>query len=101
MSVQIFEEEHNIWFLDRGGALVAVKQPSVPTRHLWSSGARLGPGPTHCLLLLGSDTSETGMLSDRLSFDEGVQWSQHSFSAVPLFVDGVLVEAGADNQIMT
>ncbi|KAM9770526.1 LOW QUALITY PROTEIN: VPS10 domain-containing receptor SorCS3-like [Menidia menidia] len=67
----IFEEEHNIWFLDRGGALVAVKQPSVPTRHLW------------------------------LSFDEGVQWSQHSFSAVPLFVDGVLVEAGAHNQIMT
>lgn len=35
MSVQIFEEEHNIWFLDKGGALVAVKQPSVPTRHLW------------------------------------------------------------------
>lgn len=35
MSVQIFEEEHNVWFLDKGGALVAVKQPSVPTRHLW------------------------------------------------------------------
>ena len=33
--VQIFEEEHNVWFLDKGGALVAVKQPSVPTRHLW------------------------------------------------------------------
>lgn len=32
---QIFEEEHNVWFLDKGGALVAVKQPSVPTRHLW------------------------------------------------------------------
>uniref|UniRef100_A0A3B4Y444 VPS10 domain-containing receptor SorCS3-like n=1 Tax=Seriola lalandi dorsalis TaxID=1841481 RepID=A0A3B4Y444_SERLL len=68
---QIFEEEHNVWFLDKGGALVAVKQPSVPTRHLW------------------------------VSFDEGRQWNQHSFSSVPLFVDGVLVEAGAENQIMT
>uniref|UniRef100_A0A3Q3LA20 Sortilin related VPS10 domain containing receptor 3 n=1 Tax=Mastacembelus armatus TaxID=205130 RepID=A0A3Q3LA20_9TELE len=68
---QIFEEEHNVWFLDKGGALVAVKQPSVPTRHLW------------------------------VSFDEGRQWTQHSFSSVPLFVDGVLVEAGAENQIMT
>ncbi|XP_033987441.1 VPS10 domain-containing receptor SorCS3 [Trematomus bernacchii] len=68
---QIFEEEHNVWFLDKGGALVAVKQPSVPTKHLW------------------------------VSFDEGRQWTQHSFSAVPLFVDGVLVEAGAENQIMT
>ncbi|XP_051561251.1 VPS10 domain-containing receptor SorCS3-like [Myxocyprinus asiaticus] len=68
---QIFEEEHNIWFLDKGGALVAVKQPTVPTRHLW------------------------------ISFDEGRQWMRHSFSAMPLFVDGVLVEAGAENQIMT
>uniref|UniRef100_A0A7N6B717 PKD domain-containing protein n=1 Tax=Anabas testudineus TaxID=64144 RepID=A0A7N6B717_ANATE len=68
---QIFEEEHNVWFLDKGGALVAVKQPTVPTRHLW------------------------------VSFDEGRQWNQHSFSSVPLFVDGVLVEAGAENQIMT
>nr|XP_061792495.1 VPS10 domain-containing receptor SorCS3-like [Nerophis lumbriciformis] len=68
---QIFEEEHNVWFLDKGGALVAVKQPSVPNRHLW------------------------------VSFDEGRQWTQHSFSSVPLFVDGVLVEAGAENQIMT
>ncbi|KAM3622591.1 uncharacterized protein V6R79_000720 [Siganus canaliculatus] len=68
---QIFEEEHNVWFLDKGGALVAVKQPSVPTRHLW------------------------------VSFDEGWQWTKHSFSSVPLFVDGVLVEAGAENQIMT
>lgn len=33
--MQIFEEEHNVWFLDKGGALVAVKQPTVPTRHLW------------------------------------------------------------------
>ncbi|KAA0721962.1 VPS10 domain-containing receptor [Triplophysa tibetana] len=68
---QIFEEEHNVWFLDKGGALVAVKQPTVPTRHLW------------------------------MSFDEGRQWTRHSFSAMPLFVDGVLVEAGAENQIMT
>ncbi|XP_020781979.1 VPS10 domain-containing receptor SorCS3 [Boleophthalmus pectinirostris] len=68
---QIFEEEHNVWFLDKGGALVAVKQPSVPTRNLW------------------------------ISFDEGRQWTQHTFSSVPLFVDGVLVEAGAENQIMT
>ncbi|XP_032419731.1 VPS10 domain-containing receptor SorCS3 [Xiphophorus hellerii] len=67
----IFEEEHNIWFLDKGGALVAVKQPSVPTKHLW------------------------------VSFDEGRQWTQHSFSSALLFVDGVLVEAGAENQIMT
>lgn len=35
ISLQIFEEEHNVWFLDKGGALVAVKQPTVPTRHLW------------------------------------------------------------------
>ncbi|KAK7930692.1 hypothetical protein WMY93_007087 [Mugilogobius chulae] len=68
---QIFEEEHNVWFLDKGGALVAVKQPSVPTRNLW------------------------------ISFDEGRQWTQHTFSSVPLFVDGVLVDAGAENQIMT
>ncbi|XP_072319342.1 VPS10 domain-containing receptor SorCS3 [Eucyclogobius newberryi] len=68
---QIFEEEHNVWFLDKGGALVAVKQPSVPTRNLW------------------------------MSFDEGRQWTQHTFSSVPLFVDGVLVEAGTENQIMT
>uniref|UniRef100_A0A6Q2XC01 PKD domain-containing protein n=1 Tax=Esox lucius TaxID=8010 RepID=A0A6Q2XC01_ESOLU len=68
---QIFEEEHNIWFLDKGGALVAVKQPTIPTRHL------------------------------QISFDEGRQWTRHSFSLVPLFVDGMLVEAGTENQIMT
>ncbi|XP_048104453.1 VPS10 domain-containing receptor SorCS3 isoform X1 [Alosa alosa] len=68
---QIFEEEHNVWFLDKGGALLAVKQPTVPTRHLW------------------------------VSFDEGRQWDRHSFSMVPLFVDGVLVESGMDSQIMT
>lgn len=46
----------------------------------------------------------TGMHCDtvhRVTFDEGRQWTQHSFSSVPLFVDGVLVEAGAENQIMT
>lgn len=37
----------------------------------------------------------------RISFDEGRQWTRHSFSAMQLFVDGVLVEAGAENQIMT
>ncbi|KAL1005910.1 hypothetical protein UPYG_G00065460 [Umbra pygmaea] len=68
---QIFDEEHNVWFLDKGGALVAVKQPTVPTRHL------------------------------QISFDEGRQWTRHSFSLVPLFVDGMLVEAGTENQIMT
>ncbi|XP_063064698.1 VPS10 domain-containing receptor SorCS3-like [Engraulis encrasicolus] len=68
---QIFEEEHNVWFLDKGGALMAVKQPTVPTRDLW------------------------------VSFDEGRQWDRHSFSMVPLFVDGVLVEPGIDKQIMT
>uniref|UniRef100_A0A4W5PMF7 PKD domain-containing protein n=1 Tax=Hucho hucho TaxID=62062 RepID=A0A4W5PMF7_9TELE len=68
---QIFEEEHNVWFLDKGGALVAVKQPTVPTRHL------------------------------QISFDDGRQWTRHSFSLVPLFVDGMLVEAGTENQIMT
>uniref|UniRef100_A0A8B9L9C8 Sortilin related VPS10 domain containing receptor 3 n=1 Tax=Astyanax mexicanus TaxID=7994 RepID=A0A8B9L9C8_ASTMX len=68
---QIFDEEHNVWFLDKGGALLAVKQPTVPTRHLW------------------------------ISFDEGQQWTRHSFSAMPLFVDGVLVEPGMDNQILT
>ncbi|KAI6066434.1 VPS10 domain-containing receptor SorCS3 [Aix galericulata] len=31
----IFEEEYNVWFLDWGGALVALKQTSVPIRHLW------------------------------------------------------------------
>lgn len=37
----------------------------------------------------------------RISFDEGREWTQYSFSPVPLFVDGVLVEAGTENQIMT
>ncbi|KAG2462724.1 SORC1 protein, partial [Polypterus senegalus] len=68
---QIFEEEYSVWFLDKGGALVAVKQASVPIRHIW------------------------------ISFDEGKQWSKYSFTLIPLFVDGVLVEPGTENQIMT
>ncbi|KAA0711034.1 VPS10 domain-containing receptor [Triplophysa tibetana] len=32
---QIFEEEHSVWFLDHGGALLAVTQSAVPTRYLW------------------------------------------------------------------
>lgn len=52
MSVQIFEEEHNIWFLDKGGALVAVKQPSVPTRHLWYVHLENFFGQVSCLKLL-------------------------------------------------
>ncbi|XP_006630890.2 VPS10 domain-containing receptor SorCS3 [Lepisosteus oculatus] len=68
---QIFEEEYSIWFLDKGGALVAIKQATAPIRHLW------------------------------ISFDEGKQWSRYSFTLAPLFVDGVLVEPGTESQIMT
>ncbi|XP_041117992.1 VPS10 domain-containing receptor SorCS3-like isoform X1 [Polyodon spathula] len=68
---QIFDEEHSIWFLDKGGALIAVKQTSLPIRHLV------------------------------ISFDEGKQWSKYSFTLAPLFVDGVLVEPGIESQIMT
>ncbi|XP_041123458.1 VPS10 domain-containing receptor SorCS3-like [Polyodon spathula] len=68
---QIFDEEHSIWFLDKGGALIAIKQTSLPIRHL------------------------------AISFDEGKQWSKYSFTLAPLFVDGVLVEPGIESQIMT
>ncbi|RXM27121.1 VPS10 domain-containing receptor SorCS3 [Acipenser ruthenus] len=68
---QIFEEEHSIWFLDKGGALIAVKQTSLPIRQL------------------------------AISFDEGKQWIKYSFTLAPLFVDGVLVEPGMESQIMT
>ncbi|KAL2102436.1 hypothetical protein ACEWY4_001604 [Coilia grayii] len=88
---QIFEEEHNVWFLDKGGALLAVKQPTVPTRHLWVSLRALHP--------IG--LSLYAVCTIGVSFDEGRQWDRHSFSMVPLFVDGVLVEPGIDNQIMT
>lgn len=35
ICLQIFEEEYNVWFLDWGGALVAMKHTSVPIRHMW------------------------------------------------------------------
>uniref|UniRef100_A0A8C6ZRK8 VPS10 domain-containing receptor SorCS3 n=1 Tax=Nothoprocta perdicaria TaxID=30464 RepID=A0A8C6ZRK8_NOTPE len=68
---QIFEEEYNVWFLDWGGALVAMKHTSMPVRHLW------------------------------VSFDEGRTWSKYSFTSTPLFVDGSLVDPGIETQIMT
>uniref|UniRef100_F7ETM3 VPS10 domain-containing receptor SorCS3 n=2 Tax=Ornithorhynchus anatinus TaxID=9258 RepID=F7ETM3_ORNAN len=68
---QIFDEEYNVWFLDWGGALVAMKHTSMPVRHLW------------------------------VSFDEGNSWSKYGFTTSPLFVDGSLVEPGVETQIMT
>ncbi|XP_042598026.1 VPS10 domain-containing receptor SorCS3-like isoform X3 [Cyprinus carpio] len=68
---QIFEEEHSVWFLDHGGALLAVTQSAVPTRHLW------------------------------ISLDEGRQWDKLSFSSTPLFVDGVLMTPETENRIIT
>ncbi|XP_054840229.1 VPS10 domain-containing receptor SorCS3 [Eublepharis macularius] len=68
---QIFEEEYNVWFLDWGGALVAMKHTSMPIRHLW------------------------------VSFDEGRTWNKYGFTSAPLFVDGSLVEPGIETQIMT
>nr|XP_057914257.1 VPS10 domain-containing receptor SorCS3 [Doryrhamphus excisus] len=68
---QIFDEEHNIWFLDNGGALLAVLQAPTPIRHLW------------------------------ISLDEGKKWDRHTFSLAPLYVDGVLMESESDNHIIT
>uniref|UniRef100_A0A8C5HUH3 VPS10 domain-containing receptor SorCS3-like n=1 Tax=Gouania willdenowi TaxID=441366 RepID=A0A8C5HUH3_GOUWI len=68
---QIFDEEHNIWFLDNGGALLAVLHATTPIRHLW------------------------------ISLDEGKKWDRHSFSLAPLYVDGVLMEPESDNHIIT
>uniref|UniRef100_A0A665XCD1 Sortilin related VPS10 domain containing receptor 3b n=1 Tax=Echeneis naucrates TaxID=173247 RepID=A0A665XCD1_ECHNA len=68
---QIFDEEHNIWFLDNGGALLAVLHAASPIRHLW------------------------------ISLDEGKKWDRHSFSLAPLYVDGVLMEPESDNHIIT
>uniref|UniRef100_A0A667YBF1 Sortilin related VPS10 domain containing receptor 3b n=1 Tax=Myripristis murdjan TaxID=586833 RepID=A0A667YBF1_9TELE len=68
---QIFEEEHNIWFLDNGGALLAVLHATTPIRHLW------------------------------ISVDEGKKWDRHSFSLAPLYVDGVLMEPETENHIIT
>lgn len=37
----------------------------------------------------------------RISLDEGKKWDRHSFSLVPLYVDGVLMEPESDNHIIT
>uniref|UniRef100_A0A8C6TQ09 Sortilin related VPS10 domain containing receptor 3b n=1 Tax=Neogobius melanostomus TaxID=47308 RepID=A0A8C6TQ09_9GOBI len=68
---QIFDEEHNIWFLDNGGALLAVLQAAQPIRHLW------------------------------ISLDEGKKWDRHTFSLAPLYVDGVLMTPESENHIIT
>ncbi|XP_047208528.1 VPS10 domain-containing receptor SorCS3-like [Girardinichthys multiradiatus] len=68
---QIFDEEYNIWFLDNGGALLAVLHATKPLRQLW------------------------------ISLDEGKKWDRHSFSLAPLYVDGVLMEPESDNHIIT
>lgn len=68
---QIFDEEHNIWFLDNGGALLAVLHAAQPIRHLW------------------------------ISLDEGKKWDRHTFSAAPLYVDGVLMAPESENHIIT
>ncbi|XP_060904401.1 VPS10 domain-containing receptor SorCS1 isoform X2 [Labrus mixtus] len=68
---QIFNEEYAVLYLDKGGALVAIRHTPLPIRHLW------------------------------LSFDEGRQWSKYSFTNSPLFVDGVLGEPGEETLIMT
>ncbi|XP_032397532.1 VPS10 domain-containing receptor SorCS3 isoform X1 [Etheostoma spectabile] len=68
---QIFDEEHNVWFLDNGGALLAVLHAAKPIRHLW------------------------------ISLDEGKKWDRHSFSLAHLYVDGVLMEPESDNHIIT
>uniref|UniRef100_A0A3Q4B2C5 PKD domain-containing protein n=1 Tax=Mola mola TaxID=94237 RepID=A0A3Q4B2C5_MOLML len=68
---QIFDEVHHVWFLDNGGAMLAVLQAATPIRHLW------------------------------ISVDEGKKWDRHSFSLEPLYVDGVLMEPESDNHIIT
>ncbi|TNM99316.1 hypothetical protein fugu_012349 [Takifugu bimaculatus] len=68
---QIFDEEHNVWFLDNGGAMLAVLHAATPIRHLW------------------------------ISLDEGKKWDRHGFSLAPLYVDGVLMEPESDNHIIT
>ncbi|KAG7486051.1 VPS10 domain-containing receptor 1-like isoform X2 [Solea senegalensis] len=68
---QIFDEEYAVLYLNKGGALVAIRHTPLPIRHLW------------------------------LSFDEGRQWNKYSFTSTPLFVDGVLGEPGEETLIMT
>uniref|UniRef100_A0A674NNM8 Sortilin related VPS10 domain containing receptor 1 n=1 Tax=Takifugu rubripes TaxID=31033 RepID=A0A674NNM8_TAKRU len=71
LSLQIFNEEYAVLYLDQGGALVAIRHTPLPIRHLW------------------------------LSFDEGHFWNKYSFTNTPLFVDGVLGEPGEETLIMT
>ncbi|XP_042562101.1 VPS10 domain-containing receptor SorCS3-like [Clupea harengus] len=68
---QVFDKEQRVWFLEDGGALLAITQASVPISHLW------------------------------LSIDEGRSWLQYRFSASPLFVDGVLMEQDTHHHIIT
>ncbi|XP_016890793.1 VPS10 domain-containing receptor SorCS1 isoform X4 [Cynoglossus semilaevis] len=68
---QIFDEEYAVLYLNKGGALVAIRHTPLPIRHLW------------------------------LSLDEGRQWNKYSFTNTPLFVDGVLGEPGDETLIMT
>uniref|UniRef100_A0AAY4DMR1 PKD domain-containing protein n=1 Tax=Denticeps clupeoides TaxID=299321 RepID=A0AAY4DMR1_9TELE len=67
---QIFEEEHRVWFLEEGGALVAIIQATVPISHLW------------------------------ISLDEGRHWQQHVFSPSPLFVDGILMDQDLQHHVI-
>ncbi|XP_075997838.1 VPS10 domain-containing receptor SorCS1-like [Genypterus blacodes] len=68
---EVFDEEYSVFFLNQGGSLVAIRHTPLPIRHIW------------------------------LSFDEGRNWDRYSFTASPLYVDGVLGEPGEDILIMT
>uniref|UniRef100_A0A3Q3WH77 PKD domain-containing protein n=1 Tax=Mola mola TaxID=94237 RepID=A0A3Q3WH77_MOLML len=68
---EVFQEEYSVFFLNQGGALVAIRHTPLPIRHIW------------------------------LSFDEGRNWDKYSFTSSPLYVDGVLGEPGEDTLIMT
>uniref|UniRef100_A0A8C7XWI8 Sortilin related VPS10 domain containing receptor 1 n=1 Tax=Oryzias sinensis TaxID=183150 RepID=A0A8C7XWI8_9TELE len=68
---EVFQEEYSVFFLNQGGALVAIRHTPLPIRHIW------------------------------LSFDEGGNWDKYSFTSSPLYVDGVLGEPGEDILIMT
>uniref|UniRef100_A0A3P9M068 PKD domain-containing protein n=2 Tax=Oryzias latipes TaxID=8090 RepID=A0A3P9M068_ORYLA len=68
---EVFQEEYSVFFLNQGGALVAIRHTPLPIRHIW------------------------------LSFDEGGNWDKYSFTSSPLYVDGVLGEPGEDIPIMT
>lgn len=35
LSLQIFDEEYAVLYLDQGGALVAIRHTPLPIRHLW------------------------------------------------------------------